>query len=313
MRRRGSQDSNLESPVLETGALASWATAPEGFWIVTGRGRQGIGGGLAEGLVDAQPARPLRMTKILCGQASSSVVRGSKALFCSLDGSPDSQRPNGAAASITSWVVAPGLVAALRAASIRSASASIFPGSRSRPSPRAGCRSARAPRCSGCRGGGRRGRGRSRPPGSTRGRRPTRAGARQGGGRISVCPEVRQNGGERRQGVDRGEQPADVGIGLGRQHRVEARGRQLGDYGSTRRQYVDRHAAQGAGEVGGARGSEGTPGSRAGDGGSRHRDSGFVTKTARTSPIFRRSGRAARITRALTRVIRAAVIGANPG
>ncbi|MDX6595039.1 MAG: hypothetical protein QOI72_421 [Solirubrobacterales bacterium] len=27
---RGSQDSNLESPVLETGALASWATAPEG-------------------------------------------------------------------------------------------------------------------------------------------------------------------------------------------------------------------------------------------------------------------------------------------
>ncbi len=26
---RGSQDSNLESPVLETGALASWATAPE--------------------------------------------------------------------------------------------------------------------------------------------------------------------------------------------------------------------------------------------------------------------------------------------
>jgi hypothetical protein len=29
-RRRGSQDSNLESPVLETGALASWATAPEG-------------------------------------------------------------------------------------------------------------------------------------------------------------------------------------------------------------------------------------------------------------------------------------------
>jgi diguanylate cyclase (GGDEF)-like protein len=28
-RKRGSQDSNLESPVLETGALASWATAPE--------------------------------------------------------------------------------------------------------------------------------------------------------------------------------------------------------------------------------------------------------------------------------------------
>ena len=28
--RRGSQDSNLESPVLETGALANWATAPEG-------------------------------------------------------------------------------------------------------------------------------------------------------------------------------------------------------------------------------------------------------------------------------------------
>jgi hypothetical protein len=27
--KRGSQDSNLESPVLETGALASWATAPE--------------------------------------------------------------------------------------------------------------------------------------------------------------------------------------------------------------------------------------------------------------------------------------------
>ena len=27
-RKRGSQDSNLESPVLETGALASWATAP---------------------------------------------------------------------------------------------------------------------------------------------------------------------------------------------------------------------------------------------------------------------------------------------
>lgn len=34
---RGSQDSNLESPVLETGALASWATAPRGR-IVTGRG-----------------------------------------------------------------------------------------------------------------------------------------------------------------------------------------------------------------------------------------------------------------------------------
>jgi hypothetical protein len=30
LKRRGSQDSNLESPVLETGALASWATAPEG-------------------------------------------------------------------------------------------------------------------------------------------------------------------------------------------------------------------------------------------------------------------------------------------
>lgn len=28
--RRGSQDSNLESPVLETGALANWATAPGG-------------------------------------------------------------------------------------------------------------------------------------------------------------------------------------------------------------------------------------------------------------------------------------------
>ncbi len=27
---RGSQDSNLESPVLETGALANWATAPRG-------------------------------------------------------------------------------------------------------------------------------------------------------------------------------------------------------------------------------------------------------------------------------------------
>jgi hypothetical protein len=30
---RGSQDSNLESPVLETGALASWATAPEGLIV----------------------------------------------------------------------------------------------------------------------------------------------------------------------------------------------------------------------------------------------------------------------------------------
>ena len=37
---RGSQDSNLESPVLETGALASWATAPE-IWIVTSAGRPG--------------------------------------------------------------------------------------------------------------------------------------------------------------------------------------------------------------------------------------------------------------------------------
>lgn len=36
-RERGSQDSNLESPVLETGALASWATAPEGV-IVTSDG-----------------------------------------------------------------------------------------------------------------------------------------------------------------------------------------------------------------------------------------------------------------------------------
>jgi hypothetical protein len=43
-RRRGSQDSNLESPVLETGALANWATAPEGFWIVTGSGRSARGG-----------------------------------------------------------------------------------------------------------------------------------------------------------------------------------------------------------------------------------------------------------------------------
>jgi uncharacterized membrane protein YoaK (UPF0700 family) len=41
---RGSQDSNLESPVLETGALASWATAPEGRWIVT---RLGLGRPLA--------------------------------------------------------------------------------------------------------------------------------------------------------------------------------------------------------------------------------------------------------------------------
>ena len=33
---RGSQDSNLESPVLETGALASWATAPRPL-ILCGR------------------------------------------------------------------------------------------------------------------------------------------------------------------------------------------------------------------------------------------------------------------------------------
>ena len=46
---RGSQDSNLESPVLETGALASWATAPEGAGIVTSGaplGNGDAGGGI---------------------------------------------------------------------------------------------------------------------------------------------------------------------------------------------------------------------------------------------------------------------------
>ena len=33
-RKRGSQDSNLESPVLETGALASWATAPRDAMLI---------------------------------------------------------------------------------------------------------------------------------------------------------------------------------------------------------------------------------------------------------------------------------------
>lgn len=37
---RGSQDSNLESPVLETGALASWATAPGLRIVAAGAGRR---------------------------------------------------------------------------------------------------------------------------------------------------------------------------------------------------------------------------------------------------------------------------------
>jgi hypothetical protein len=40
---RGSQDSNLESPVLETGALASWATAPWEAMLAGPRGKSRLG------------------------------------------------------------------------------------------------------------------------------------------------------------------------------------------------------------------------------------------------------------------------------